>query len=131
MLRECAFDCGCALHAYVLMTNHVHLLLSPSDDAGASKLMQRLGRRYVWYFNRRHARTGTLWEGRFRFGRQDSLLTPHLLYTRLGDDPVSRQSAYRHLFSEALSEETLDQLRQAAGGNRPLGANPADRLLRI
>jgi putative transposase len=67
MLRECAFDCGCALHAYVLMTNHVHLLLSPSDDAGASKLMQRLGRRYVWYFNRRHARTGTLWEGRFRF----------------------------------------------------------------
>jgi putative transposase len=66
MLRECAFDCGCAVHAYVLMTNHVHLLLSPDDDDGASLMMQRLGRRYVGYFNRRHGRTGTLWEGRFR-----------------------------------------------------------------
>jgi putative transposase len=66
MLRECAFDCGCSLHAYVLMTNHVHLLLSPDADNGASTMMQRLGRRYVYYFNRRHGRTGTLWEGRFR-----------------------------------------------------------------
>jgi len=66
ILRECAYDAGCALHAYVLMTNHVHLLLSPDDSASASTLMQRLGRRYVQYFNRRHGRTGTLWEGRFR-----------------------------------------------------------------
>jgi putative transposase len=66
ILRECAFDCGCALHAYVLMSNHVHLLLSPDADDSVSTMMQRLGRRYVWYFNRRHARTGTLWEGRFR-----------------------------------------------------------------
>ncbi|WP_082439777.1 MULTISPECIES: transposase [unclassified Massilia] len=66
MLQECAFDCACALHAYVLMTNHVHLLLSPDDESGASTMMQRLGRRYVHYFNRRHGRTGTLWEGRFR-----------------------------------------------------------------
>ena len=66
ILRECAYDCGCALHAYVLMTNHVHLLLSPDDAHGASVLMRRLGQRYVQYFNRRHTRTGTLWEGRFR-----------------------------------------------------------------
>jgi putative transposase len=66
MLRECAYDCGCALHAYVLMTNHTHLLFSPDDEHGASVLMQRLGQRYVQYFNRRHTRTGTLWEGRFR-----------------------------------------------------------------
>jgi putative transposase len=66
MLRECALDSGCALHAYVLMSNHVHLLLSPDDEDSASMLMQRLGRRYVYYFNRRHGRTGTLWEGRFR-----------------------------------------------------------------
>ena len=65
MLRECAFDCGCGLHAYVLMSNHVHLLLSPDSDDSASTMMQRLGRRYVGYFNRRHGRTGTLWEGRF------------------------------------------------------------------
>ncbi|WP_296942237.1 transposase [uncultured Massilia sp.] len=66
VLRECAQDCDCAVHAYVLMTNHVHLLMSPGDTDGPSRLMQRLGQRYVQYFNRRHARTGTLWEGRFR-----------------------------------------------------------------
>jgi putative transposase len=66
MLRECAYDYGCRLHAYVLMTNHVHLLLSPDDENSPSMLMQRLGQRYVQYFNRRHERTGTLWEGRFR-----------------------------------------------------------------
>jgi putative transposase len=66
MLRECAFDAGCAVHAYVLMSNHVHLLLSPDTADSASTMMQRLGQRYVQYFNRRHARTGTLWEGRFR-----------------------------------------------------------------
>lgn len=66
MLRECAFDMGCAVHAYVLMSNHVHLLLSPDARDSASMMMQRLGQRYVQYFNRRHARTGTLWEGRFR-----------------------------------------------------------------
>ena len=66
MLRECAYDVGCALHAYVLMTNHVHLLLSPDSGDSASTMMQRLGQRYVQYFNRRHRRTGTLWEGRFR-----------------------------------------------------------------
>ena len=66
ILRECAYDCGCALHAYVLMTNHTHLLLSPNDEYGASGLMKRLGQRYTQYFNRHHTRTGTLWEGRFR-----------------------------------------------------------------
>ncbi|MFC5551734.1 transposase [Massilia aerilata] len=65
-LRECAFDTGCAVHAYVLMSNHVHLLLSPDTTDSVSTMMQRLGQRYVQYFNRRHARTGTLWEGRFR-----------------------------------------------------------------
>jgi putative transposase len=173
MLRECAFDCGCAVHAYVLMSNHVHLLLSPEDADGVSTMMQRLGGRYVLYFNRRHARTGTLWEGRFRasvvqderylmichryielnpvracmvdapadypwsshqanaFGRQDTLLTPHSLYTRLGKDPATRQAAYRHLFNEALSSEALDQLRQAGKSNRPLGVLADEKLPKI
>ncbi len=56
----------CQLHAYVLMDNHVHLLVTSSRAGGASKMMQRLGRRYVAEFNRRHGRTGTLWEGRFK-----------------------------------------------------------------
>jgi putative transposase len=56
----------CAIHAYCLMTNHVHLLLSPSASEACTGLMRDLGRRYVPYFNRKHGRTGTLWEGRFR-----------------------------------------------------------------
>lgn len=66
LLSEAASNCGVAVHAYVLMTNHVHLLLTPDDDSGLSRLMQAVGRRYVLWFNKRHARTGTLWEGRFR-----------------------------------------------------------------
>lgn len=54
------------VHAWVLMTNHVHLLCTPQKLNGVSLMMQSLGRQYVQYFNRRHQRTGTLWEGRFR-----------------------------------------------------------------
>jgi putative transposase len=71
-LRDLLATTGCALHAYCLMTNHVHLLLTPRDDVGCATLMRDLGRRYVPYFNRRHGRTGTLWEGRFRSCLVDS-----------------------------------------------------------
>jgi putative transposase len=66
MLSECAFVTNCAIHAYALMTNHIHLLLTPEQDTAASKLMQFLEQRYVQYVNRRHERVGTLWQGRFR-----------------------------------------------------------------
>lgn len=65
-LTEICAKVGVAVHAYVLMTNHVHLLATPQDAEGASQLMKRLGQRYVQYFNRAYQRTGTLWEGRFR-----------------------------------------------------------------
>jgi len=55
----------CALHAYCLMTNHVHLMLTPAHEHGPAAVMRDLGRRYVRYFNERHGRTGSLWEGRF------------------------------------------------------------------
>ncbi len=54
------------VHAYVLMDNHVHLLVTPATGQGLPKLMQFLGRQYVSWFNRRHSRTGTLWEGRYK-----------------------------------------------------------------
>lgn len=54
------------LHAFVLMDNHLHLLVTPQADNALSKMMQHVGRDYVRYFNKRHIRTGTLWEGRFR-----------------------------------------------------------------
>jgi len=56
----------CAVHAYVLMTNHVHLLLTAALPDGPSLLMKHLGQRYVQYVNRSYRRSGTLWEGRFR-----------------------------------------------------------------
>jgi putative transposase len=54
------------VHAYVLMTNHVHLLATPATDRGPARLMKGLGQRYVQYVNRTYRRTGTLFEGRFR-----------------------------------------------------------------
>lgn len=66
VLRAASTRCGCAVHAYALMPNHVHLLATPADERSASRMMQAIGREYVRYFNDRHARTGTLWEGRFR-----------------------------------------------------------------
>lgn len=71
-LRQLCVKTRCALHAYCLMTNHVHLLLTPPDAAACSNLMRDLGQRYVQYFNRRHGRTGTLWEGRYRSCLVDS-----------------------------------------------------------
>lgn len=65
-LRELSRKHGCAIHAYCLMTNHVHVLLTPQAVDSCTRLMRDLGRQYVPYFNRRHKRTGTLWEGRFR-----------------------------------------------------------------
>ncbi len=65
-LQEAAQRWGCAIHAYVLMTNHVHLLLTPRDADGVSRLMQYVGRRYVPYINHEYRRSGTLWEGRFK-----------------------------------------------------------------
>ncbi len=68
VLGEVAAQHGVAVHAYVLMDNHVHLLLTPSTAEALSRMMQALGRRYVGWFNARHQRSGTLWEGRFRAG---------------------------------------------------------------
>jgi len=65
-LREYAAATGCRLHAYALMTNHVHLLLTPPRRDAPGKLMKVLGQRYAQYFNRTYQRTGALWDGRYR-----------------------------------------------------------------
>ena len=66
LLGELLDDFGCKLHAYVLMTNHVHLLLTPSRPRTVSALMQNVGSRYARFVNLSTGRTGTLWEGRFK-----------------------------------------------------------------
>ena len=65
-LQDSAATHKVAIHAYVVMPNHLHLLATPASDDGLSRMMQALGRRYVSAFNLRHGRVGTLWEGRFR-----------------------------------------------------------------
>ena len=66
MVEEFARKFGVAVHAYVLMNNHFHLLATPSSGEGVPQMMQALGRSYVRYFNGRQDRTGTLWEGRYK-----------------------------------------------------------------
>lgn len=66
LIGEHAARLGIAVHAYVLMDNHFHLLATPSTADAIPQWMQAVGRRYVRYFNDRHGRTGTLWEGRYR-----------------------------------------------------------------
>lgn len=66
LLRGVLQETACRLHAYVLMDNHVHLLMTPPGTGDIGRLMQKLGRRYVGQFNARHGRSGTLWEGRYK-----------------------------------------------------------------
>ena len=98
-LADAASRRDCEIHAYALMTNHVHLLLTPQKAGGASRMLQDIGRRFVPIVNKFHERTGTLWEGRFRSNLVDSekyFLTCHryieLNPVRAG--MVSRPSEY-------------------------------------
>ena len=80
ILKELIATFPCDLHAFVLMTNHVHMLVTPRQRDNVSFLMKHLGQQYVQYFNRTHERTGSLWEGRFKSSLVDSeryLLTCH------------------------------------------------------
>jgi putative transposase len=105
-LQEAAADWHCAIHAYVLMTNHVHLLITPKTENGLAKLMQSMGRRYVQYINRHYKRTGTLWEGRYKSSliEAEAYLLTCMRYIELnpvradmvGDPAAYRWSSYRY-----------------------------------
>jgi len=71
-LRDASRAHDVSIHAYVLMTNHVHLLASPGHAQGLPRMMQTLGRRYVGWFNFLHRRAGTLWEGRYKAALVDT-----------------------------------------------------------
>ena len=71
-LKEYSQKYKVAVHSYILMTNHVHLLLTPEEGDGVSRLIQSLGRYYVRYVNQTHGRSGTLWEGRYKSTLVDS-----------------------------------------------------------
>lgn len=71
-VREASLKYGCRVHAYVLMTNHVHLLVTANEAGGVGRMLQAVGRRYVRYINDTLGRTGTLWEGRYKSCLVDS-----------------------------------------------------------
>lgn len=162
-LTEAATRYECAIHAYVLMTNHVHILATPQQQEGVSRMMQYVGRRYVPYINYTYGTSGSIWEGRYKAslvhdeqylltcmryielnpvranmtntpgqyrwssyranaqGREDKLITPHALYTRLGKTDISRQEAYRALFKAHIDEKDLKDIRAAWQTGTPLG----------
>lgn len=66
LLRESAEKHSVCIHSWVLMTNHTHLLCTPNKERSCSKLMQSLAGKYAAFFNKKHSRTGPIWEGRFR-----------------------------------------------------------------
>ena len=66
LLCQHSQEFDCAVHAYVLMTNHVHMLVTPQRADGTSFMMKQVAQRYVHYFNKKYGRTGTLWDSRYK-----------------------------------------------------------------
>jgi len=121
-LRELSVKAGCAIHAYCLMTNHVHLLLTPGRVDACSALMRNLGQRYI---ERNPVRAGMVgaplsyrWSshagnvGAF----DDPLLTPHTEYLALAGKEGARKSAYGSLFDVPDPPDFLAAVRDATLG---------------
>lgn len=89
---ECLQDASekyeCGVHAYVLMTNHVHLLVTPGSKNGLPRMMQSIGRRYVKWVNSHYKRSGTLWEGRYKASVVDSKCYLLACYRYIEMNPV-------------------------------------------
>jgi len=137
-LREASLVARVDIHAYVLLDNHIHLLATPRERAeGLSTMMQSLGRRYVAAFNRRHGRSGTLWEGRFRASLVDpeEQLLPCMRYidthpqrSGLCSDPADyRWSSCAHHLGRRRDPLIVDHARYWALGNTPFEREGAFR----
>ena len=140
-LKKFSLQFDVAIHAWVLMTNHVHLLCTPnSDNRGVSAMMQSLGRMYVRYFNHKYNRTGTLWEGRFNsslvsseeykwssyrinaLGIKSMLCSPHPVYLSLGKTDFRRLKAYRTLFKNDVPQSVIDKIQTSSRKELALGS---------
>ncbi len=105
-IKESLLKSKCKLHAYVIMSNHLHLLLTPNDKDQLAIFMQSMANRYVRYFNAKHKRTGTIWEGRYKSCLIDSSNYLFTLYKYIEMNPVKASmvknskdyewSSYRH-----------------------------------
>jgi putative transposase len=123
---------GCAVHAYVLMTNHVHLLVTPERPGSVSSMLQDLGRTYVRTINLLHGRTGTLWEGRFKASVIDSQAYLFYCHRYIEMNPVRARIAVQPADYPWSSHEHYalggsDHLITEHGLYRALAGNAAGR----
>lgn len=128
-LRDVATQAGLAVHAYVLMPNHAHLLVSPQASGDVGRVVQALGRRYVRWFNVRHRRTGALFEGRYRSTvvEADRYLLACMRYLELnpvraglaGQPAEFVWSSHRHHIGLAVDPLITDHSVYWALGNTP------------
>jgi len=95
-LKQACDKHSCDLHAYVLMTNRVHLLITPHTEESLGKVMQMVGRYYVQYFNYNYQRTGTLWEGRYKATLIDSEHYLMTCYRYIELNPVRAKDMATH-----------------------------------
>ena len=124
-----------AINAYVLMDNHVHLLLTPGTADGVPRMMQAIGRRYVRHFNARHGRTGTLWEGRYRSTllQAERYLLPCMAYLDLNPvraglvtDPAQHVwSSHRHYVGQGSDRRITPHPAYWRLGNTPFAREAA------
>lgn len=131
-LREYAVKTACQVHAYVLMTNHVHLLLSAERSEAPGALMKALGQRYVQYVNRTYHRSGTLWEGRYRscLTQEESYLLSCQRYIELNPvraDMVNHPADYRWSSYRANAHGEADPLLKPHPLYDALGLEAASR----
>lgn len=131
-LREYADKTGCHVHAYVLMTNHVHLLISAARPDSPGGLMKALGQRYVQYVNRAYRRSGTLWEGRFRscLAQEDRYLLACQRYIELNPvraNMVEHPAEYRWSSYRSNAQGEPDALLKAHSLYDALGQDKASR----
>lgn len=111
-LIDAAEKYNCKIHAYVLMTNHVHLLVTPEIENGIGKMMQMLGRYYVQYFNNKYNRTGTLWEGRYKATLIDTENYLLICMRYLELNPVRAKDMAKHPSDYAWSSYSFNALGQ-------------------
>jgi putative transposase len=131
-LREHADKTVCRVHAYALMTNHVHVLISAERPEASGALMKALGQRYVQYVNRTYRRSGTLWEGRFRscLAQEETYLLACQRYIELNPvraGMVAHPAEYRWSSYRTNAQGETDALLKPHPLYEALGADPASR----
>jgi putative transposase len=132
-LGELGTRFNCSLHAYCLMTNHVHMLLTPHTEDSCALLMKNLGQRYVQIVNKRLDRTGTLWEGRFKSCLVNSETYVLACYRYIELNPVragmvDAPGKYRWSSYLANAEGTTNHLLKSHPAYDALGLDANERL---